>query len=59
MFVNLRSGKELPSRVTEIAVQFKQAPLALFARAGVPQIEANVLAIRVQPDEGILLRFGA
>jgi len=55
----LRSGKALPSRVTEIAVQFKQAPLALFARAGVPQIEPNVLAIRVQPDEGILLRFGA
>ena len=55
----LRSGKALPSRVTEIAVQFKQAPLALFARAGVPQIEANILAIRVQPDEGILLRFGA
>jgi len=55
----LRTGKALPSRVTEIAVQFKQAPLALFARAGVPQIEANILAIRVQPDEGILLRFGA
>jgi glucose-6-phosphate 1-dehydrogenase len=55
----LRTGKGLPSRVTEIAVQFKQAPLALFARAGVPQIEPNVLAIRVQPDEGILLRFGA
>ncbi|MBA3587585.1 MAG: glucose-6-phosphate dehydrogenase [Chloroflexi bacterium] len=55
----LRTGKAMPSRVTEIAVQFKQAPLALFARAGVPQIEPNVLAIRVQPDEGILLRFGA
>ena len=55
----LRTGKALPSRVTEIAVQFKQAPLALFARAGVPQIEPNVLAVRVQPDEGILLRFGA
>ena len=55
----LRTGKALPSRVTEIAVQFKQAPLALFARAGVPQIEPNILAIRVQPDEGILLRFGA
>src|SRR5688572_4390608 len=55
----LRTGKALPSRVTEIAVQFKQAPLALFARAGVPQIDDNVLAIRVQPDEGILLRFGA
>jgi len=55
----IRTGKGLPSRVTEISVQFKQAPLALFARAGVPQIDANVLAIRVQPDEGILLRFGA
>ncbi|HUH16958.1 MAG TPA: glucose-6-phosphate dehydrogenase, partial [Methylomirabilota bacterium] len=55
----IRTGKAMPSRVTEIAVQFKQAPLALFARAGVPQIEPNVLAIRVQPDEGILLRFGA
>ena len=55
----LRAGKALPSRVTEIAVQFKRAPLALFARAGVPQVDPNVLAIRVQPDEGILLRFGA
>jgi glucose-6-phosphate 1-dehydrogenase len=55
----IRTGKALGSRVTEIAVQFKQAPLALFRRAGVPAIEPNVLAIRVQPDEGILLRFGA
>jgi glucose-6-phosphate 1-dehydrogenase len=55
----LRAGKALPSRATEIAVQFKRAPLALFARAGVSQVEPNVLAIRVQPDEGILLRFGA
>ena len=55
----LRTGKALPSRVTEIAVQFRRAPLALFSRAGVSQIEPNVLAIRVQPDEGILLRFGA
>ena len=55
----IRTGKALPSRVTEIAVQFRRAPLALFARAGAPQIDPNVLAIRVQPDEGILLRFGA
>jgi len=55
----LRTGKAMTSRVTEIAVQFKRAPLALFARAGVPQIDHNVLAIRIQPDEGILLRFGA
>ena len=55
----LRTGKAMPARATEISVQFKRAPLALFARAGMPQIEANILAIRVQPDEGILLRFGA
>ncbi len=54
----IRAGKALPTRVTEIAVQFKRAPLALFARAGT-QIDPNILAIRVQPDEGILLRFGA
>ncbi|HET6380071.1 MAG TPA: glucose-6-phosphate dehydrogenase [candidate division Zixibacteria bacterium] len=55
----IRTGKALQSRVTEVAVQFKRPPLALFARAGVPQIDPNVLAIRVQPDEGILIRFGA
>ena len=52
-------ARRCPSRVTEIAVQFRRAPLALFDRAGVPQIDPNVLAIRIQPDEGILLRFGA
>jgi glucose-6-phosphate 1-dehydrogenase len=55
----LRTGKAMPTRATEIAVQFKRAPLALFARAGTPQIDPNILAIRIQPDEGILLRFGA
>jgi glucose-6-phosphate 1-dehydrogenase len=55
----VRTGKALASRVTEIAVQFRRAPLALFGRAGAPDIDPNVLAIRVQPDEGILLRFGA
>ena len=55
----LRTGKALPTRVTEIAVQFRRAPLALFARSGTPQIDPNILAIRIQPDEGILLRFGA
>jgi glucose-6-phosphate 1-dehydrogenase len=55
----VRTGKALSTRVTEIAVQFKQAPLALFSRAGAAPMEPNILAIRVQPDEGILLRFGA
>jgi glucose-6-phosphate 1-dehydrogenase len=55
----IRTGKALATRATEIAVQFKQAPLALFARAGAPPMDPNILAIRIQPDEGILLRFGA
>jgi glucose-6-phosphate 1-dehydrogenase len=55
----IRTGKALSSRVTEIAVTFRRAPLALFGRAGAPDMDPNVLAIRVQPDEGILLRFGA
>jgi glucose-6-phosphate 1-dehydrogenase len=55
----LRTGKALPTRVTEVAVQFKRPPLALFARGGAPEIDPNILAIRIQPDEGILLRFGA
>ncbi len=55
----LRTGKTLAAHATEIAVQFKQAPLALFERAGAPPMDPNVLAIRIQPDEGILLRFGA
>jgi len=55
----VRTGKALATRVTEIAVQFRRPPLALFKRAGMDDVDPNVLAIRVQPDEGILLRFGA
>ena len=54
----LRIGKRLPRRATEIAVQFKQPPLLLFKdSASTP--EPNLLAMRIQPDEGILLRFAA
>jgi len=54
----LRSGKRLPKRVTEIAIQFKQAPLQLFGR-GAESMQPNLLALRIQPDEGIALRFGS
>ncbi len=54
----LRSGKRMPKRVTEIAIQFRKAPLQLFKSAE-QVIEPNVLVIRVQPDEGITLRIGA
>ncbi len=52
----LRSGKRLPKRVTEIAVQFKQAPLPLFHDGA---RDPNLLAFNIQPDEGISLRFVA
>ena len=54
----LRSGKRLPKRVTEIAIHFKEAPHLLFGRRG-ESIRPNVLAIRIQPDEGIALNFGS
>jgi glucose-6-phosphate 1-dehydrogenase len=54
----LRTGKRLPRRATEIAVQFKQPPLMLFKDAA-SEPEPNLLAMRIQPDEGILLRFAA
>lgn len=54
----LRSGKALPKRVTEIAIQFRQAPLQLFGPA-TDMMEPNLLALRVQPEEGIAIRFGS
>jgi glucose-6-phosphate 1-dehydrogenase len=54
----LRTGKRLPRRATEIAVQFKKPPLMLFKDAA-SEPEPNLLAMRIQPDEGILLRFAA
>ncbi|HUR16095.1 MAG TPA: glucose-6-phosphate dehydrogenase, partial [Candidatus Limnocylindrales bacterium] len=54
----LRTGKRMPRRATEIAIQFKLPPLMLFGDASTPP-EANLLAMRIQPDEGIMLRFAA
>ena len=54
----LRSGKRLPKRATEIAIQFKEVPHRLFRESAV-EPEPNLLAMRIQPDEGIMLRFGA
>ena len=55
----LRTGKALPKRVSEIAVTFKSAPLMLFHNAPTNDIEPNVMAIKIQPDEGITLKFEA
>jgi len=53
----MRSAKAMPKRVTEVALVFKTAPHRLFG--GGAGIEPNVLAIRIQPDEGISIKFGA
>jgi glucose-6-phosphate 1-dehydrogenase len=58
----IRAGKRLAKRVTEITIQFKQPPLLLFKDAegkGGEGIKPNVLSMRIQPDEGISLQFGA
>ncbi len=55
----LRVGKALPRRVSEIVVQFKRPPFALFRGTAVEKLSANRLVINVQPDEGIQLHFGA
>ena len=56
----LRSGKRLPLRATEIALVFRRPPMLFFAREGDPQhLKRNVLALRIQPDEGISLSFGS
>src|SRR5215207_1900534 len=54
----IRSGKRLAKRVTEIAIQFREAPHALFGRA-MEDVAPNQLVIRIQPDEGITLRVAA
>jgi glucose-6-phosphate 1-dehydrogenase len=55
----LRTGKRLPKRVTEIAIQFKRAPFMPFRKTAVQRLPPNLLVLHIQPDEGISLRFGA
>ncbi len=56
----LRTGKRLPSRLSEIVIQFKEVPSTMFrGTAAPPSLQANQLHIRIQPREGVSLRFGA
>jgi glucose-6-phosphate 1-dehydrogenase len=55
----IRTGKRLPKRVTEIAIQFRRAPFVLFRDTPVDKLSHNLLVMHIQPDEGISLRFGA
>ena len=55
----LRTGKRLPKRTTQIAIQFKRAPFVLFRKTAVDRLEPNRLVLHLQPDEGISLSFSA
>ncbi len=55
----LRTGKRLGRRVTEVAVVFKRAPHLPFEQTATEELGKNALVIRVQPDEGVTLRFGS
>jgi glucose-6-phosphate 1-dehydrogenase len=55
----IRTGKALAARRTEIAIQFKHAPNSLFRDTPVDRLAPNLLIIKVQPDEGVTLRFEA
>jgi glucose-6-phosphate 1-dehydrogenase len=55
----LRTGKRLGRRVTEIAVVFKRAPHLPFSHTDTEELGSNAVVIRVQPDEGVTIRFGS
>ena len=55
----LRTGKRLPKRTTEIAIQFKRPPLEIFKQVSASSVAPSLLIVNVQPDEGISLRFEA
>lgn len=54
----IRTGKKLPARVTEVVIHFKNTPHHLFGNPDTPDAINNQLILRIQPDEGILLKFG-
>ncbi len=55
----LRTGKRMTARSTEIAIQFQQAPYALFRDTPIERLPANIMTLRIQPDEGLSVTFSA
>jgi glucose-6-phosphate 1-dehydrogenase len=55
----IRAGKRLPKRVTEIRIQFKRPPHLTFGREATQELDPNAITLRIQPEEGISLKFGA
>ncbi|MFP5297714.1 MAG: glucose-6-phosphate dehydrogenase [Actinomycetota bacterium] len=56
---HLKTGKKLPSKETEVVITFKEVPHLLFQKTAVEELKTNALHLRIQPDEGITLTFGA
>ncbi len=54
----IRTGKKLPARVTEVVIHFKSTPHHLFENQAIADMGNNQLVLRIQPDEGILLKIG-
>jgi glucose-6-phosphate 1-dehydrogenase len=57
--IYIRTGKRLPKRLTEVALQFQGVPHLPFDAAEARDLHPNALVLRIQPDEGVSLRFGA
>ncbi len=57
--IYVRTGKRLPKRITEVVMHFRAAPHLAFAQKMAKKLEPNSLIVRIQPDSGISLRFGA
>jgi glucose-6-phosphate 1-dehydrogenase len=57
--IYVRTGKRLPKRLTEVAIAFQGVPHLPFKAADARGLQPNALVLRIQPDEGISLRFGA
>jgi glucose-6-phosphate 1-dehydrogenase len=57
--IYIRTGKRLPKRLTEVALQFKAVPHLAFPKEAATGLNPNALVMRIQPDEGVTLRFGA
>jgi glucose-6-phosphate 1-dehydrogenase len=55
----LRTGKRLPARVSEVSIHFRPVPHQAFPKSAISAMQPNILAVHIQPDEGILLRFQA
>jgi len=55
----LRTGKAMPEKYTEVAIQFKNAPRNMFKNTDTESMKADMLVLRIQPNEGIQMSFGA